>query len=37
MHRVLNCGSEILAVVNAIFAIAYRSLKNLGVQRGLNP
>ena len=27
----------ILAVMNAIFAIAYGTLKNSGLQRGLNP
>ena len=42
IHHILNCGCEIiqamiLAVVNAIFAIAYGSLKNSGLQLGFEP
>ena len=35
--KLLSSEAMILAVMNAIFAIAYRSLKNSGPQRGLNP
>ena len=42
MFHILNGGFEIkqamiIAVMNAIEAIAYRSLKKSGLQRGLNP
>jgi len=42
LYHILNCGCEIkqpmiLAIVKAIFATAYGSLKNSGLQRGLNP
>ena len=32
-----SSGAMILAVMNAIFEIAERNLKNSGLQRGLNP
>ena len=36
-HIRKSSEAMILAVMNAIFAIAQRSLKNSGLQRGLNP